>query len=190
MSTCIFITKKNPSQEDFDEDGEDCDFSSHPNPYITLDEINPNFCGGDVCDIDDDNDGVLDLADDCLFTEPNEIESIDPITGCTPTGTGCTANWDCSGVPWSDCVGGVMTRDISQCTLTGSIEGCEEYEPESQKACQLNIPSEPGGPNPYDSGYFAEEDNLPKSNIWIWITAGVIVLIGLGSIGYYLIKKR
>jgi len=48
----------------------------------------------------------------------------------------CEDQWDCTGIEWSDCVGGVMNRDISLCVIPDSAECQEEqYWPDSEMTC-------------------------------------------------------
>lgn len=48
----------------------------------------------------------------------------------------CEDQWDCTGVQWSDCIDGIMTRDISQCIIPDSAECQEEqYWPDYEITC-------------------------------------------------------
>ncbi len=132
----------NSDQLDSDSDGGACDYTA---AYV---DANGYSCGGDVCDIDDDNDGVCDTgetgaecvgSDLCPGTDPTAVE-IDE-NGCTEDQKDCLVQWDCSQAPWSECDPNTNTisRDTSLCVFTGPQGSiCQTnavYQPEAVKGC-------------------------------------------------------
>lgn len=119
---------KNADQADYDLDSIGCkyDFEKtglHVNPGLNL------YCGGDVCDIDDDNDGVCDAGattsgllckgqDNCDGTTFGiEVDA----NGCSIEQAKCLSAWDCTSVQWSSC-------DPATRTKTRNIGDCSSYE--------------------------------------------------------------
>lgn len=135
----------NPDQSDFDADASICNFASIP--YVSS---NGFSCGGDACDLDDDNEGICDPGEtspDCTGSDlcPGTSSAVDLSTvdkdGCTEDQKNCLVQWDCSQAVWSECdeSAGTITRDTSLCTFSGP-EGsaCQTnpvYQPEASKSC-------------------------------------------------------
>lgn len=135
----------NADQADFDSDGSICDYTTVP--YVSSTGF---ACGGDLCDLDEDNDGVCNAgetssyctgSDLCLGTDPNvDISTVDK-DGCTEDQKDCLAQWDCTQAAWSECdtTTNTITRDTSKCVFTGPQGSiCQTntvYQPEAIKSC-------------------------------------------------------
>ncbi len=138
-------TIANADQADFDSDASICNFVSVP--YVSSTGFS---CGGDACDLDDDNDGICDPGEtspDCTGSDscPGTSATVDLSAvdgnGCTEDQKNCLVQWDCSQAVWSECDVNTnsITRDTSLCSFTGP-EGsvCKTdpvYQPEASKSC-------------------------------------------------------
>ncbi len=135
----------NADQVDSDADTSICSFAL--SPYVSA---NGFSCGGDSCDLDDDNDGVCDIGEtstECVGSDlcPGTSAAVDlsavDENGCTEDQKNCLVQWDCTQAVWSECDinTNTITRDTSSCVFTGP-EGsvCKTdpaYQPESTKSC-------------------------------------------------------
>lgn len=135
----------NADQSDSDADTSSCSFALVP--YVNS---NGFSCGGDLCDLDDDNDGVCDIGEastECVGSDlcPGTSAAVDlsavDENGCTEDQKNCLVQWDCTQAVWSECDvnSNTITRDTSLCQFTGP-EGsvCQTdpaYQPESTKSC-------------------------------------------------------
>ncbi len=100
--------------------------------------------------------------------------SEDTTSDSEDTGFSCEDQWDCSGVAWSDCVGGVKTLDLSECILPTDDECLlEENWPEYEKSCVE------------ESDY--EEVDISE-DVPFFTGFNVIVLLGL-LVGFYWFRK-
>ena len=87
----------------------------------------------------------------------------------------CEDQWDCTGIEWSDCVDGLMVRDISLCVIPDSEEcQAEVYWPDSEMTCV--------GDEEVDSD--RDTADVP---VFGWLN--ILVIVGV-LVGFYYRKLR
>ncbi len=143
---------RDPNQLDMDSDVQgnlldDCEFGIAGLGEFGISTGRDYFCGGDVCDLDADDDGVCDRVVPTAF-EAADRDSLDPASGklcfgrdrcivdtngepvndepglqqgCTDQDVTCMVQWDCSRVNWGPCVNGLQTRNIGDCSAAGIL---------------------------------------------------------------------
>jgi len=150
---CPFTDSNDDADFDNDGDLESCEFG-----IVGLGDYgirDGTFCGGDVCDLDQDNDGICDLPgsvpealigetrddldngkacfgeDQCLTTPSGFLVDDDEgvTQGCGTEESTCLVQWDCTNIPWTACTNGLRTRNIGDCSETGIQSG----------ACQCDV---------------------------------------------------
>ena len=170
------------------------------------------FCGGDICDLDADNDGVCDRPsstpssfkaadrdglvggklcfgeDKCIAETQGQLVNDEPgpQQGCTDQDVTCMVQWDCSNILWGPCVEGIQARDIGDCSLAGINTGrcrCDKV-PHLDPACRSNAGYRPAIQEACVLGSEATAEDFP---FFSWVNVLVtIVLIA----GFYLRKRR
>ncbi|MEK6812578.1 MAG: hypothetical protein AABX86_00495, partial [Nanoarchaeota archaeon] len=204
---------KNSDQSDLDRDGtSQCEFEIAGLGEFGITSTRDAFCGGDICDLDADNDGVCDRPsstpssfkaadrdglvggklcfgeDKCIAETQGQLVNDEPgpQQGCTDQDVTCMVQWDCSNILWGPCVEGIQARDIGDCSLAGINTGrcrCDKV-PHLDPACRSNAGYRPAIQEACVLGSEATAEDFP---FFSWVNVLVtIVLIA----GFYLRKRR
>jgi hypothetical protein len=150
IDNCPFVD--NPGQEDDDNDGSHdiCNFDVDPHVLIA----NPPLihCGGNVCDLDDDNDGVLDCGLDGECGNGDDDACPDTRIGDDVDVNGCSEDQLQEGDDDQD---GIL-NDVDQCLLTPPGKNVYSIDYIDHAGCQLGDANHNGCIDLPDWGMFAD----------------------------------
>jgi hypothetical protein len=121
---------KNTDQLDSDGDSAGCAYDVE-GTGLHFNAVTQRYCGGDKCDVDDDNDGICDAdarisGEYCtgvdLCGNTPEGSAVDE-NGCSVEQGQCITSWDCTNVKWSECdvVTKTRVRNIGQCDSVDDV---------------------------------------------------------------------
>ena len=168
---------------DYDADNDGVCDRSPPSGFKAADRDSLDLANGRLC-----------FGQDRCIIDPQGQEVNDepgPQQGCTNQDVTCMVQWDCTkdkqgrDITWSQCINGLQTRDIGDCSTSGIAAGlceCAEY-PTSGPACRSNAAYRPSTQEACVSAQEAVEEDFP---FFTWANAVITLLL---IAGFYMWRK-